>query len=224
MAYLAPIHRPSSVRHAVRASFLHPNSDDLIVAKANRLEIWTPHPQQPDQLVLQHSKSIYGKITLLEKIRPATSTADHLFVGTDRYHYFTLSWDAGTKQLTTEKSFVDIAEKASRDSQTGDRVHIDPTSRLMTIECYEGVVNVLPIAHVGKGKRKANESEVGEIGDPVPVRIPELFVRSSCFLHKPAAGAKSPNPELALLHEDNQKQGTTEDPKDRFRAFVTTGK
>lgn len=204
MAYLAPIHRPSSVRHAIKLSFLGPDSDDLIVAKANRLEIYSPSPQAPEQLVLQHSKTLYGKVTLLQKLRPATSQTDHLFVGTDKYHYFTLSWDGATKDLRTEKSYVDVAERAARDNQTGDRVHIDPSARFMTLECYEGVVNVLPIAHAGKGKRKAADNEIGEIGDPIPVRVPELFVRSTCFLHKRQAGAKMPNPEFALLEEDPQ--------------------
>nr|OQO29403.1 hypothetical protein B0A51_02221 [Rachicladosporium sp. CCFEE 5018] len=205
MAYLAPIHRPSSVRHAISLSFLAPDSDDLIVAKANRLEIYSPNPQAPDQLILRHSKTLYGKVTLLHKLRPATSTADHLFVGTDRYHYFTLSWDAEAKDLKTEKSYVDVAEKAARDSQTGDRVHIDPSNRFMTLECYEGVVNVMPIAHAGKGKRRAADNEIGELGDPIPVRIPELFVRSTCFVHKRSpGGTKLPNPELAILEEDPQ--------------------
>ncbi|EMC91732.1 hypothetical protein BAUCODRAFT_116696 [Baudoinia panamericana UAMH 10762] len=203
MAYLAPIHRPSSVRHAINLSFLSPTSSDLIVAKANRLEIYSPNPHQPDQLSLQYTRSLYGKVTLLHKLRPATSQTDHLFVGTDHYHYFTLSWDASTKQLRTEKSYVDIAEKSARDSQTGDRVHIDPTSRFLSLECYEGVINVLPIAHAGKGKRKAADNEIGELQDPIPVRIPELFVRSTCFVHKRQAGSKLANPELAVLWEDS---------------------
>lgn len=203
MAYLAPIHRPSSIRHAIKLSFLAPDSQDLIVAKANRLEIYSPNPQQPDQLRLQHTKTLYGKVTLFHTLRPATSPTDHLFVGTDRYHYFTLSWDAEAKQLKTEKSYVDVAEKAARDSQTGDRVHIDPASRFMSLECYEGVVNILPIAHSGKGKRKvAEQAEVGELQDPVPVRVPEMFVRSSCFVHKRQAGTKPTNPEFAMLWED----------------------
>ncbi|CAK4031446.1 DNA damage-binding 1 [Lecanosticta acicola] len=207
MAYLAPIHRPSSVRHAIKISFLAPGSEDLIVAKANRLEIWSPSQQPNDPtLVLQHTKAIYGRVTLLHKLRPATSSADHLFVGTDRYHYFTLSWDDEKKALTTEKSYVDIAEKAARDSQTGDRVHIDPTSRFMTLECYEGVVNVLPIAHSGKGKRRAADNEVGELGEPIPVRIPELYVRSSCFLHQRQTGTKQPDPQFAVLYEDSQSR------------------
>ncbi|KAI6871623.1 DNA damage-binding protein 1 [Hortaea werneckii] len=204
MAYLAPIHRPSSIRHAIQLSFLSPDSVDLIVAKANRLEIYTPDAQPPFQLVLQHTKSLYGKVTLLEKIRPSSSQTDHLFVGTDRYHYFTLSWDAVHKQLKTEKAYVDVAEKAARDSQTGDRVHIDPTARFMSLECYEGVVNIIPITQAGKGKRKiADAVEVGELQDPIPVRIPEMFVRSSCFLHKrPKGGGKHHNPEIAFLWED----------------------
>lgn len=206
MAFLAPIHRASSVRHAIKLSFLAPDSEDLIVAKANRIEIWSPASVEDSTLLLKHSKALYGKATLLHKIRPATSTTDHLFVGTDRYHYFTLSWDPETNSLQTEKSFVDIAEKAARDSQTGDRVHIDPTCRFMALECYEGVVNVLPIAHAGKGKRKAADSEIGELADPIPVRIPELFVRSSCFVHKRQAGTKQANPEFAVLHEDSQNR------------------
>lgn len=184
------------------------DSDDLVMAKANRLEIWSTSPQHPDDssLILQHTKALYGKVTLLHKIRPATSSTDHLFVGTDRYHYFTLSWDAERKELVTVESFHDIAEKAARDNQTGDRVHIDPSSRFMTLECYEGVVNVLPIAHAGKGKRKAADNEVGKLGEPIPVRIPELFVRSSCFLHKRQAGTKLPDPEFAVLHEDSQNR------------------
>jgi DNA damage-binding protein 1 len=72
----------------------------------------------------------------------------------------------------------------------------------MTLECYEGVVNVLPIAHAGKGKRKAADNEIGELGDPIPVRIPEMFIKSTCFVHKRQAGTKLANPELAILWED----------------------
>lgn len=203
MAYLAPIHRPSSVRHALLLSFTSSETPDLIIAKANRLEIWSPSQHDPSHLVHLHTKSLYGKVTLLAKLRPARSPTDHLFVGTDRYHFFTLSWDAENKQLKTERAFQDVAEKSARDSQTGDRVHIDPSSRFLTLECHEGVINVLPIAHAGKGKRKvADPAEIGELGDPIPVRIPELFVKATGFLHKRHAGAKPANPEIAVLWED----------------------
>ena len=103
------------------------------------------------------------------------------------------------KELITWKAYHDIAEGTARDSQTGDRVYMDPTSRFLTLETHEGVVNVLPFAHAGKGKRKVAEHEIGELGAPVPVRVPELFVKSSSFLHKRQPGSKLVNADFALL-------------------------
>jgi DNA damage-binding protein 1 len=119
-------------------------------------------------------------------------------VGTDRYMYFTLSWDAEKKELNTEKSYVDIADKAARDVQSGDRCLVDPTRRIMVLEVLEGVLTVVPLTHKGK---KKNEFEVGNLEDPIHTRIPELFVRSSTFLLR-----KHPShdrPRIALLYEDN---------------------
>lgn len=165
-----------------------------ICSKANRLEFYA---LDRDGLTLQHSKAIFGKVTMLQQLRPESSQTDHLFVGTDCYMYFTLSWDPVTKQLRTERSYKDLSEKASRDSQTGERCNIDPTKRLMTLELYEGIVNVVPITH--RGRRK-NEGEVGALREPVPCRIPELNVRASCFLNR---RKDKDRPQLALLHEDS---------------------
>ncbi|KAG9672860.1 DNA damage-binding protein 1, partial [Aureobasidium melanogenum] len=196
MAYLASIHRPSSVRHALKLNFLSAQDDTLVVAKANRLEFYA---QQQDGLVLQHSKAIYGKVIMLQSIRPASSETDHLFIGTDRYMYFTLSWDATNKQLRTENSFKDLSDRAAREAQLGERCNIDPTRRYMTIEIYEGIVSVVPIAHETK-RKSTSTAQLGGIGEPTSVRIPELNVRSSTFLHRRSEKAK---PQLALLHEDS---------------------
>lgn len=134
---------------------------------------------------------------MLESLRPASSPTHHLFVGTDRYHYFTLSWDPATKQLRTEKSFKDISERAAREAQEGERCNVDPTRRLMTLEIYEGIVTVVPIAHESKRK---NQGEPGTLGEPVPTRIPELNVKSSAFLHR---RREKDTPQLALLYEDS---------------------
>ena len=140
---------------------------------------------------------------MLQKIRPASSSTDHLFVGTDRYTYFTVSWDAKAKELRTEKSYVDTADKSARDSQTGDRCLIDPTRKFLTLELFEGVVTVIPFLQ--KGKRKgAPAVDVGNLGDPLPSRISELFVRSSAFLY-PRKGVAE-KPRLALLYEDNHQK------------------
>lgn len=138
---------------------------------------------------------------MLNKIRPASATTDHLFVGTDRYMYFTLSWDASTEQVRTERNYVDQADKSARDSQTGDRCHIDPTRSYMTLELYEGVVTVIPIV---KQTKKQTDAEIGSLGEPLPVRIPEMFVRSSTFFRNKVEGRKE-QPKMALLYEDNYK-------------------
>ncbi|KAH0021261.1 hypothetical protein KCU78_g6201, partial [Aureobasidium melanogenum] len=65
VAYLASIHRPSSVRHALKLNFLSAQDDTLVLAKANRLEFYA---QQQDGLVLQHSKAIYGKVIMLQSM------------------------------------------------------------------------------------------------------------------------------------------------------------
>ncbi|KAK5331714.1 hypothetical protein LTR93_000719 [Exophiala xenobiotica] len=202
MSYVVPIHRPSGVRLAVKLNFLDPDVDTLIVAKANRLEIYE---QGPEGLTLLHSKTVYGYITILETFRPSSSKTDHLFVGTDRYQYFTCSWDADIRQLKTAQSYVDLADKVLHDSRELDRCHIDPTGRFMTLELYDGVVTVLPFVQPSnkRVKRESTSNTVGTLGEPVQVRIEELLTRSSAFLRSDPDSKE--DPKLAILWEDNQE-------------------
>ena len=203
MSYIVPIHRPSGVRNAMKLSFLGPNDESLILAKANRLEVYT---QTEEGLTLVHSCSVNGYITILEPLRRATVQTDHLFVGTDRYQFFTCSWDTEAKQIKTEQNYFDQSDKVLRDSRETDRCHIDPTRRFMTLEIYDGVVTIVPIkqAAVKSNKRQKRNSispdEVGTLGEPVQVRIEELSTRSSAYLQ-----TETDNPQLALLWEDNQE-------------------
>lgn len=134
---------------------------------------------------------------MLQKLRPALSPTDHLFVGTDRFMYFTLSWNTDKKQLQTEKTFESVADNAARESQTGERCHVDPTGRFMTVEVYEGIITVIPL--VQRGKKRKQESDIGHLGEPQPCRLSEMFVRSSAFLRPRSFDEK---PKLALLYED----------------------
>ncbi|KAL8690777.1 MAG: hypothetical protein Q9218_003851 [Villophora microphyllina] len=165
---------------------------------ANRLEIYS---LVNDGLVLSHTRALYGKVTMLERLRFAQSPTEHLFVGTDRYMYFTLSWDSQTQQLHTDKTYVDQADKTSRDSQTQDGCHIDPTKQYMALQLFDGVITILPL--VTKGKKRT-ASEAVSLGEPVPARITEFFVRSSGFLY-PREGIDA-QPRLAILYEDNHQR------------------
>jgi DNA damage-binding protein 1 len=138
---------------------------------------------------------------MLQKLRPALSPTDHLFVGTDRFMYFTLSWNAEKKQLHTEKTFESVADNAARESQTGERCHVDPSGRFMTVEVYEGIITVIPL--VQRGKKRKQEPDIAHLGEPQPSRISEMFVRSSAFLRPRSFDDK---PKLALLYEDTSSQ------------------
>ncbi|KAL3427234.1 CPSF A subunit region [Phlyctema vagabunda] len=189
MAYLAPIHRPSSVRHALKLSLLDREEECLVLAKANRLEIWTG---TEEGLVMVHSKSIYGRVTMLQKIRPPGATTDHLFVGTARFQYFTVAWNAATQQLETMQAFVDVAERYLHDSQSRDRCIVDPTGQHMVMELFEGVLNLVKIRKPRKGKEDYLEQSD-------QVRITELHVRASTFLYTP-----SNRPKMAMLYHEGK--------------------
>ncbi|KAJ5924569.1 hypothetical protein N7466_008756 [Penicillium verhagenii] len=206
MAYVVPIHRASGIRHAVKLNFITPEEDCLVAAKSNRLEFYT---LTPDGLTLAATRTLYAQVTMLARLpAPAHSDTDHLFVGTDQYNYFTLAWDSKTNEIVTARSYVDISEPSSRESESTPRCLLDPTGRFMTLEVYEGVVVVIPIVELTKRKGRVSQAasqadapRVGELGEPTASRIDELFVRSSAFLH-----SVSNQPWLAILYEDNQKK------------------
>lgn len=138
---------------------------------------------------------------MLEKLQFAQSPTEHLFVGTDRFMYFTLSWDSESQQLCTQKTYIDQSDKTSRDSQNQDRCHVDPTKQFMALQLYDGIVTIIPL--ISKGKKKG-PSEAFSLGEPVPTRIKEFFVRSSCFLYP--TETDEPGPRLAVLYEDNHQK------------------
>ena len=115
--------------------------------------------------------------------------------------YFTISWDSKARHLRTEKSYQDQAEKTARDSQTEDRCLMDPARRFMALLLYDGIVTIIPIHQPGK---KKGAGEPGCLGDPVPARISDFFVRSSTFLHPRQEDMEQP--KLAILYEDNQQK------------------
>ncbi|WEW59153.1 hypothetical protein PRK78_004622 [Emydomyces testavorans] len=205
MAYVIPLHHASSVKNAIKLQFMRPGEDCLVVAKSNRLELYT---STRDGLVLQHVKAVYGKISLLQRIPPPQSSkTDLLFVGTDRYTYFTLSWDPSTSQLRTEQKYVDMSDPSMRDSQSGDRSWVEPCGRFLTLEIYEGVITVIPIAEEPLARLPLSDvhasglpEEQGHLGEPHQARIEELSVRSTAFLHQDPARP----PRMAILYENTQ--------------------
>lgn len=206
MSYIVPVQRPSGSRLAIKLQFLESQSETVVVAKANRLELYEFSPDTG--LTLAHSRAVYGYIVMLEAIRPANSQKDHLFVGTDRGQYFTCSWDNEAKQLKTEQSYVDIADRTMRNTRENARVHIDPTRQYMTLEILDGVVTVIPLIQPNaKKQRRGSSAQLavvpGSLGAPIAVRVEEIAIRDSAFLD--VEEDNTDNPCYALLWEDNQE-------------------
>ncbi|KDB24574.1 hypothetical protein H109_03543 [Trichophyton interdigitale MR816] len=212
MAYVVPIHGASSIRHALRAKFISPDEDCLVVAKANRLELYT---QSADGLILQHSRAIYGRVTLLKRLPRSTAAGlaltDALFVGTDQYAYFSITWDPDHELLRTERKYIDLADGSLREAHSDDRCQIDPSGNFLTLEVYEGVVSIFPLVTTDSHKRaksavsasaSAASTSIEQLGEPLQVRTEELMVRSSAFLDQEASNT----PRFALLYEDTQGQ------------------
>lgn len=139
-----------------------------------------------------HSQSIFGRVSMLEKIRPVGSKTDHLFIGTLRSQYFTVSWNSATRRLDTVQSFIDITDKHLRDSQSRDRCVVDPTGQYLVMELFEGILNLVKIVK----PRKAAGSYLDR---PEQVRITELQVRASRFLF-----SDTQQPKLAILYNDGK--------------------
>ncbi|KUJ16276.1 uncharacterized protein LY89DRAFT_646785 [Mollisia scopiformis] len=187
MAYLAPIHRPSSVRHALRLNLLDPDIECLVVAKGPRIEIWQP---ADDTFVMTDSHQIYGSVSMLAKFRIIGAETDLLFVGTQQLQYFTIAFNKETKRLETRQRFEDMAYKYLQDSQSRDLCLVDPTGRFLVLALFEGVLNLINIMKPRKGR-------VEDLGVPEQTRIAETKVRSMAFLH-----TETKQPKLALLITD----------------------
>lgn len=203
MAYIAPIHRASSVRHALWTRLLSADEPCLVLAKGNRLEMWrlsAGDEQTPPQLTLAHTQAVHGTIAMLQALRPRgqEDTAELLFVGTDRFEYFTATWDASSSRLRTEQIFRDEGERHLRATQSVNKCLVDPSGTFMVMHLWEGVMSVLRVPPARKqGKRAAVESEYADrLRELAQVRIHELFVRASTFLY-----TQTGHPKIALLYQ-----------------------
>ncbi|KAJ6258970.1 hypothetical protein Dda_5865 [Drechslerella dactyloides] len=198
MAYLAPIHPASSIRHAIRCKFIHDDRDSLIIAKSNRLEIYDLVPEGLEQVT---HFAVYGRITALLSLRPQKSSLDHIFIGTDRFEYFTVSWDPSEGNIRNERKAQDITDRFQRTAHAGHMYLADPEGRLLGLYLYEGIFTAIPIKRQSKGRGKhikIPEDEIGNLDEPCPIRLDELRVVAMKFLYGTEV------PVIAVLFTDSK--------------------
>ncbi|KAH7319875.1 mono-functional DNA-alkylating methyl methanesulfonate N-term-domain-containing protein [Stachybotrys elegans] len=186
MAYVAPIRKPTSIRHALLMRIISPDEDDLVIAKANRLEIWR---LTEDGMSCLHTKLIHGTIAMLQRLRPRDSETDLLFVGTDRQQYFNLAWNQQTGQLdVVGQTIEDNAEPYMRHTQSQNKCLVDPSGKFMAMHLWEGVLNVFRLP-----TRKGSTMKLEGLGQ---IRLTELWMKSSTFIH-----TRDNFPRIAFLYK-----------------------
>ncbi|KAF5497524.1 DNA damage-binding protein 1 [Colletotrichum siamense] len=185
MSYVAPIHRPSSIRHALRLR-LTEDEESLVVSRSNRLEVWRV---TPTDMFMLGSVSIYGTVLLLQHLTPKDSKTDLLFVGTDRFQYFTARWDSDLQRLVTEQVIEDSGEPHMREAQSQDKCLVDPSGRFMAMHLWEGVMNVMRL-----GARAPHASRLDPLWEQV--RLSELSMKASTFVP-----TETGHPTIAFLYQ-----------------------
>lgn len=131
---------------------------------------------------------------MLQRLRPADSETDMLFLSTDRFQYITLKWNATTQQLDTVfESLADDAEPYMRKSQSQNKCLVDPSARFMVMHLWEGIINVFRMrTKKGKDPRLERMDQV---------RLSELWMKASTFLHQ-----RTGRPRIAFLYKTNLDQ------------------
>ncbi|KAM3511504.1 hypothetical protein MY11210_004862 [Beauveria gryllotalpidicola] len=191
MAYIAPVHLPTSIRHAVRLQFSSPDHEDLIVAKANRLEIWRV---TQEGMTCLHTKVVHGTISMLQRLRPRDATTDLLFVGTERLQYFNVSWNPQKSEMVlTNETIHDMAEPYMRESQSQNKCLVDPTAKYMVMHLWEGVLNVFRLPSTRGASDKLKQME--------QIRLTELWMKDSTFVH-----SRTGHPRIAFLYKTQLDQ------------------
>ncbi|BFZ62534.1 DNA damage-binding protein 1a [Saitoella coloradoensis] len=198
--YVVSAHKATSVRHAIKAYFTSPTEQNLILSKANRIEIHTLS-LETGTLHFDHEFTVYGRVTVIQAFRPEDARTDHIVVGTDMYDYFTLSWDAEEKTIVNERSIGNLHDHVLRQPECGSISLVDPLKRCMVMHLYQGLLSIVPMAQPSRDKRKKAKLEVGQLEEPYGIRLPELNVVALSMVH-----SEKKNPVVAVLYRDNEQQ------------------
>ncbi|POS88226.1 hypothetical protein EPUL_000128 [Erysiphe pulchra] len=159
--------------------------------KANKIEVWNYSGQG---LELYYSDTLYGRVSMLAKIRPIGSATDHLFIGTLRFKYFTVAWNNDKRKLETINLLENLSDSHMRESQSRDGCLVDPTGQYVMLELFEGVINFIKITKPKKGRGDDDYLDKAE-----QIRLSELKVRASTFLF-----TETQQPKIAFLYTEGK--------------------
>ena len=184
--YVVTAQKPSSVTHAVTGKFTGADDLNLIVAKGTYLELSSI---SDEGLVPILEIPLYGRVASMELYAPSNDKDGQqlLLILTERYDICVLKYDAEARVLTTHAS-GNVRDVIGRPTEGGQIGVVDPSSLLIGLHLYDGLLKIIPLNPSGKVLEAFN------------ARLEELQIIDMTFLHG------TTYPTACILYEDTKQR------------------
>ncbi|XP_064399977.1 DNA damage-binding protein 1-like isoform X3 [Halichondria panicea] len=139
--YIVTAYKPTAVTEAVVGNFTSPTDLNLIQAKGNSLVVNLVTPEGLKPVV---EVSIYGRISLMQLMRPKEEPQDMLVLMTARYHLIVISYDKASGEIIT-RAHGDIKDRVARPTEGRQNGIVDPECRVIALHLYAGLLKVVPL-------------------------------------------------------------------------------
>jgi DNA damage-binding protein 1 len=126
------------VSHSILCQFTGSNDRNLVIAKGNRVEIFTI---VDDSLTSPQEFIIHGKVGSMVYYRPQNHSQDLILILTERKHFSLISYDCIEKKILT-RATGNLKDRIGRECENGIKAQIDPECRLICMTLNEGVYKV----------------------------------------------------------------------------------
>lgn len=157
MLYVGHAQLPTSVRHAIKCSFLEPQSQSLILGKHSQIEIYAI---EPDQLNLLHTLPVLGLIDHIQSYIKQPNQTATLLVLTSELNLFTLRYCPQTKSVITTAT-ISLNQPGARPADYLQTSIVDPHSRCLVLHALNGILHLIPLEPSSKPKPKHLEPSLG---------------------------------------------------------------
>ncbi|KAG9298245.1 hypothetical protein G9A89_002733 [Geosiphon pyriformis] len=199
--YVVTAHKPSTILGLATGSFTSPDVTNLIIQKLTRIEIYI---LAPEGLKSFFDFPVYDRIACMLLFHPEGRKTDLLFVTTESYQFFVISFDPTTDSIVTEGT-GDLSQTVGTPVESGQLCAIDPECRLIGLHIYQGIFKVIPLETATGAKKRVTlkglpsykePSQPGQPKDAFNLRLEELQISKIEFLHQ------TPVPTLLILYLD----------------------
>lgn len=143
--YFVTAQRPTAVSHAVGPiAFTGPSETNLIIAKSTRLEVLRLTAKDGG-LETICDVPLYGRISILERLRPQGAVKDQLLICTEKKQFCIIGYESDSGNIITHAS-GDLKDPAGRPVDHLHLCAVDHLCRVAVTHMYEGYFKVIPLS------------------------------------------------------------------------------